>query len=494
MVTFSLNFIVTKSLGLNIFYKRDCILKKIMYNVGNLGTFRRMVMKENSGKQLAKKMLIALICGLIAGFGCILLREHLNSNGQGDLWQTINNIFFQDITAEGATSAIGIFYIIGQLFVNALQLIIVPMVFVSITLAICTITDTKKLGRISSKTILTFFTTTICALIFAGIVSTIIYHLGLFNSVDAGKITVQQGTTGSNPLNIIVSIIPNNFVSAFTTNGNVLAIVFLAVVTGLAMNTIEEQTKTLKKVFEEVSKVISLFLTFVINKFAPYAIFCLLTRTFAIYGIDSLKPALAYVVTVIIALFAYLFIAYPIYLMTMARVNPKPFMKKAAKVALFGFSTSSSAATLPLNRKTTVEELGVHDQIASFVLPLGMTVNMDGTAIMQVIAAMFVAVSSGYKVTFMSMAIIAILALIASIGTPAAPGAGAVILFTILTGMGYTNDAALLAYSLILAINRPIEMLVTSLNVTGDAATSVIVAKKEKCLIKKFIIAKKLYS
>ena len=182
------------------------------------------------------------------------------------------------------------------------------------------------------------------------------------------------------------------------------------------------------------------------------------------------------------ALFAYLFIAYPIYLMTMARVNPKPFMKKAAKVALFGFSTSSSAATLPLNRKTTVEELGVHDQIASFVLPLGMTVNMDGTAIMQVIAAMFVAVSSGYKVTFMSMAIIAILALIASIGTPAAPGAGAVILFTILTGMGYTNDAALLAYSLILAINRPIEMLVTSLNVVGDASTSVIVAKKENML------------
>lgn len=437
-------------------------------------------MKQSSGKQLAKKMLIALICGLIAGFGCILLREHLNSSGQGDLWKTINNIFFQDITAEGATSAIGIFYIIGQLFVNSLQLIIVPMVFVSITLAICTITDTKKLGRISSKTILTFFTTTICALIFAGIVSTIIYHLGLFNSVDAGKITVQQGATGSNPLNIIVSIIPNNFVSAFTTNGNVLAIVFLAVVTGLAMNTIEEQTKTLKKVFEEVSKIISLFLTFVINKFAPYAIFCLLTRTFAIYGIDSLKPALAYVVTVIIALFAYLFIAYPIYLITMARVNPKPFVKKAAKVALFGFSTSSSAATLPLNRKTTVEELGVHDQIASFVLPLGMTVNMDGTAIMQVIAAMFVAVSSGYKVTFMSMAIIAILALIASIGTPA--GAGAVILFTILTGMGYTNDATLLAYSLILAINRPIEMLVTSLNVTGDAATSVIVAKKEKML------------
>ena len=151
-------------------------------------------------------MLIALVCGLIAGFGCIIFREHLNSSGQGELWKTINNILFQDITAEGATSAIGIFYIIGQLFVNALQLIIVPMVFVSITLAICTITDTKKLGRISSKTILTFFTTTVCALIFAGVVSTVVYHLGLFNAVDAGKITVQQGTAGSNPLNIIVSI------------------------------------------------------------------------------------------------------------------------------------------------------------------------------------------------------------------------------------------------------------------------------------------------
>ncbi|MGN1181703.1 MAG: cation:dicarboxylate symporter family transporter, partial [Faecalibacillus sp.] len=116
--------------------------------------------KNQNGKKLAKKMIIALICGLIAGLGCLLLREHLNANGQGEIWNTINNIFFQDITAEGATHAIGIFYIIGQLFVNALQLIIVPMVFVSICLAITVITDTKKLGRISSSTILTFLKTT----------------------------------------------------------------------------------------------------------------------------------------------------------------------------------------------------------------------------------------------------------------------------------------------------------------------------------------------
>ena len=259
-----------------------------------------------------------------------------------------------------------------------------------------------------------------------------------------------------------------------------MAIVFLAVAIGLAMNSLKNKATTVQKLLVEASEIISVCLSFVINNFAPYAIFCLLTRTFAAYGINYLLPALAYVVTVLLALLVYLIVAYPVYLMTMAKLNPRPFMRKIVKVVLFGFSTSSSAATLPLNKATTVNELGVSEEIASFVLPLGMTINMDGTAIMQVIAAIFVAASSGYDVNLVSMAIIAVLALIASIGTPAAPGAGAIILFTILTGMGYTNDAALLAYSLILSINRPIEMLVTSLNVTGDSVTSIVVAKKEK--------------
>ena len=149
------------------------------------------------------------------------------------------------------------------------------------------------------------------------------------------------------------------------------------------------------------------------------------------------------------------------------------------KVVVFGFSTSSSAATLPLNQDTTTKELGVDSQIASFVLPLGMTINMDGTAIMQVVAALFVAGCGGYDVTAFQLVIIMVLALIASMGTPAAPGAGAVILFTILSGMGFTGDQALIAYSLILAINRPIEMLVTSLNVAGDSVTAMAVAKSE---------------
>ena len=135
-----------------------------------------------------------------------------------------------------------------------------------------------------------------------------------------------------------------------------------------------------------------------------------------------------------------------------------------------------------MNQKTTVEELGASNEISSFVLPLGMTVNMNGTAIMQVIAAIFIAAVGGYELTLGSIFTIAILALVASIGTPAAPGAGAVILFTVLTGMGFGNDAALMAYSLILAINRPIEMLVTSLNVVGDSASALIVSKSENAL------------
>ena len=241
---------------------------------------------NTSSNKLALKMAIALVCGLVAGFSCIVLREHLISSGNQEIWNTINNLLFQDITAQGAENAIGIFYIVGQLFVNALQLIIVPMVFVSITLAISAITDTKKFGRISSRTIFTFLKTTIFALIWAGIVGTLVYQSGAFQSVQAEGIAIQEGATGSNPLIIILNIIPNNLISAFTQNGNVLAIVFLAVCIGLAMNQLKDKTEILSKLFREVDKIISLCLSFIITKFAPIAIFALLTRTFAIYGIE----------------------------------------------------------------------------------------------------------------------------------------------------------------------------------------------------------------
>ncbi len=442
-------------------------------------------MKVNNNNRVAIKMAIALVLGLIAGIGCLLLRENLIANGNADIWTKINNILFQDISAEGATSAIGIFYIIGQLFVNSLQLIIVPMVFTSIALAMCKISDTKKLGRISFKTISGFLITSFFALALAGVIGFIIKNLGLFTA-NVENVAAKAGVASStNPLLVIVNVIPNNILSVFSKNSEVLAVVFIAVVTGLCINNLGDKIKVLKTVLEEVNSIITVFLTFVITKFGPIAIFVLITRTFAIYGIDNLKPALVYVVVTIFTLLLFLIFGYAIFVAVGARLNPINFVKKMGKVALFGFSTSSSAATLPLNTKTTTEELGVDKDIASFILPLGMTVNMNGTAIMKVIATIFIASSAGYNVTVGNIIVIALIALIASVGTPAAPGAGAIILFTVLSGMGYNNDGAILAYSLILAINRPIEMLVTSLNVVGDAATSVVVAKSEDMLDEK---------
>ena len=422
-----------------------------------------METKKKHELSLAKRMAISLVCGLVAGLAFMFLREHLNASGQAQTWTTINNLLFQDITAEGAERAFGIFYIIGQLFIKALQLVIIPMVFTSISLAIGSIADTRTMGRISAKTLFWFLLCSFLALLLAGCVGYGTYSMGLFNTRIEG-LAEASGSTGSNPLNVVLNIIPSNIITAFGSNGAVLSSVFLAVAIGLSMNTLgESRTATLRRLLGEVNDVVVVFLNFIVSNFAPFAVFVLLTRTFAIYGIDYLKPALVYVVVTVVLLLAFLIIAYP----------------------LFGFSTSSSAATLPLNIKVCEEEFGVDESIASFVLPLGMTINMDGTAIMQVIATVFIAGCAGYTVTPGQLVVVALLALLASVGTPAAPGAGAVILFTILSGMGFVNDGALLAYSLILAINRPIEMLVTSLNVVGDAVASICVAKSEGLLNEK---------
>ena len=431
----------------------------------------------NDNNKLAIRMFVAMIAGIAVGLGFMALRENLGAGSS--TWMTINNILFQDITAAGAEKAIGLFYIGGQLFIRALQLIIVPMVFTSVVMAINEISEASTLGRISAKTIGWFMMTTTIALLVAGAISLLCFNMGIFN-VEIEGVAAGTGSTGSNPLKVILDIVPSNIGSTFSVNSAVLSIVFLAVVTGLGMNKLGLGSSSfIYCVCEEVSKIIVIFLNFTVRKFGPAAIFMLLSRTFATYGIDYLKPALNYVLLCVGLLLFYLCVGYPLYVWMVCKQSPITFMKKVFKVIVFGFSTSSSAATLPLNQDTVTKELGVDSKIASFVLPLGMTINMDGTAIMQVVATLFIAGCGGYDVTVFQLAVIMMLALIASVGTPAAPGAGAVILFTILSGVGFTGEQALIAYSLILAINRPIEMLVTSLNVTGDAVTAMVVAKSE---------------
>ena len=395
---------------------------------------------KNNSTALAIRMSISLVLALIIGITFILIRESLISNDKVEIWNTINSILFQDITTEDGRNAIGIFYILGQLFINCLQLIIIPMVFSSIALAMCHISDTKKLGRISYKTLLSFLTTSTFALATACIFGFIAYKLGFFNvHLSTNGATSVTTATGNNPLLLILNAIPNNVANVMTNNSMVLSIVFLAVVVGLCINTLGEKILVLKNLLIDINNIISVFLCFIITKFSPFAVFVLITRTFAVYGLDRLKPALAYMITVTIASIVFLIIAYPLFVYLLTRLNPITFMKKVAKVALLGFSAAASSAALSLNEKTTVEELGVDKDIASFVLPLGMTINMNGTAIMQVIAAIFIAASSGYTLTIQNIILIAVLALIASIGTPSAPGSSSIILFTVLTGMGFNN-------------------------------------------------------
>ena len=432
---------------------------------------------NNQSNRLAIKMLISMVTGIIVGLVFMVIREQLGASSAA--WQTINNWLFQDITAKGAEKAVGLFYIGGQLFVKSLQLVIVPMVFTSIVLAIGTIRDAATLGRVSAKTFGWFLMTTVVALTMAGAVALSCFKAGLFNTTIEG-LAAATGSTGANPLNVLLNIVPSNITAAFSVNNAVLSLIFLAIVIGLSLNKKGYDGECVtNRLCKEISDVVVVFLNFVVDKFGPVAVFMLLSRTFATYGIDYLKPAATYVVLTVALLLVYLFIGYPLYIAIATRQNPITFVRKIFKVVVFGFSTSSSAATLPLNTETNVRDLGVDTQIASFVLPLGMTINMDGTAIMQVIATLFLAGVGGYSVSVGQLVIIMLLALIASAGTPAAPGAGAIILFTILSGVGFTGEAAMMGYALILAINRPIEMLVTSLNCVGDSVAAVAIAKSE---------------
>jgi len=433
--------------------------------------------KGKTQNRLAMDMIIAMVLGILVGLVFMMVRERLGADSS--TWQAINSLLFQDISAKGAHRALGLFYICGQLFVRALQVVIVPMVFTSIVLAITEIKEASMLGRITGKTIGWFLITSGIALLLAAVVGYIFYLAGVFQTSVEG-ISASSGSTGSNPLNVILNIIPVNILAAFSVNNGVLSVVFIAIVVALSMNFSGiGKDSMIYRLCQEVSQIIVLFLNFVVRIFGPVAIFMLLSRTFATYGIAYLRGAASYVLIATALLLLYLFAGYPLILAVGTRLNPFYFIKKIFKVVVFGFSTSSSAATLPLNMETNTKELGVDKQVASFVLPLGMTVNMDGTAIMQVVATLFIAGCAGYHVSAFQLVEIMVLALIASAGTPAAPGAGAVILFTILSGVGFTNDAALIAYTIILAINRPIEMLVTALNCVGDSVAAIAVARSE---------------
>ena len=268
---------------------------------------------------VVKKMMIALVGGLLVGIAFLLLREQLISSGNEGAWTILNKILFQDITAEDGVSAIGLFYIIGQLFMRGLQLAIVPLVLVSLSLAMCSISSSTKLGRIAGRTLIGFFLFYVCGAFLAGIVAYAVKSAGFFNvTLPSEAVTLDA----FNPLATIVNAVPSNIAAAFSSNNSILAVVVVAIIIGLCMNALGEKADPLKKVLESVNEIIQLYLTFLINKVGPIAIFCLISRTFAIYGTEYLAPAAAYIVAAMVTLFVLVVTIYPIGIWVTTKMNP----------------------------------------------------------------------------------------------------------------------------------------------------------------------------
>lgn len=438
-------------------------------------------MKSQKQKSsIVKKMLIAVAAGFGVGIICLLIKAQLVGTENEGIWKVVDAIFFQDITATTKIEGIGIFYIIGQLFMRGLQMMIVPLVLCSLSLALCSLADPKKLGRIAGKTFVCYLCFYIVAAALAGAGAYFVKSMGWFN-VNLPEQQAQDLVTmdGYNPLVTVVNAVPSNIINALSSNNAILSVVVVAIVLGLCMTAMGEKAAPLKRVIEVLNDVVQMALNFLINKVAPVAIFCMIARAFAVYGVEYISPTLVWIATTIVVSLLLVVTIYPIGIFLTTRLNPFTFLKKSAKIGMFAAATNSSAATLPLNTKTCTEELGCSKDITSFVLPTGMTVNMNGTTAMHMIAITFIATAAGVEITPVTLMLTAFLSICTAIGTPAIPVAGTTMVYVVMMGLGLNSELCMIGYSLILAMNYLPGMAVITLNVIGDAATNVIVCSKE---------------
>lgn len=441
--------------------------------------------KKKKGNTIVKRMIISVIAGFVVGFIALFLREFLYSNGNEKIWGVIDAILFQDITATSGIEGIGLLYIVGQLFMKGLQMAIVPLVLTSLALAMCSLANPERLGKIAGKTFLTYICFYVVAAALAGVAAYFVKSMGWFDVNLPNEMATEAVTMeGYNPLVTVVNAIPSNIFSAFSSNNEIISVLVVAIILGLCMTFLGEKTEPLKKVLENLNDVIQLFLNFLIDKIGPVAIFCMITRTLAIYGVEYIRPTLVWIVTTIIVSLVLVSTIYPIGIFITTRLNPIIFFKKTLRIGLFAAATNSSAATLPLNTKTCIEELGCTKEISSFVLPTGMTINMNGTTSMHMIAITFIATAAGIDIKPSTLVLAAFLSICTAMGTPAIPVAGTTMVYVVMTGLGMNSELCMIGYSLVLAMNYLPGMAVITLNVIGDAATNVIVNFKEGVLNK----------
>ena len=368
-----------------------------------------------------------------------------------------------------------IFNLGGSIFINLLKMLIVPLVFFSLVSGISSLSSLTSLGNITIKTISLYLGTTAIAVSISLLVASIFKPGAGYSSNIAAPEKLPEGQS---VYSTILDIFPSNIIEAMANN-QMLAIVFFSILFGLALNKTNHLTGNLSESFERLNTVF-MQLVLMIMSYAPIGVFCLIGKFVITDGLDIFQEAVMYVVLLISVLIFHAIVTYSIFLKIFTNLSPIVFLKKMKETAIFAFSTSSSAATIPVTLKTVTTDLGVNKNIGSFVIPVGATINMDGTAIMQGMATVFIAQMSGIDLSIFQYVQVVLLAVVASIGAAAVPSAGTITLVIILQQFGLPLEAI----GIILAVDRILDMIRTSVNVTGDATVACIVAQSEEMLDK----------
>ena len=382
---------------------------------------------------------------------------------------------------------------IGTIFVKLLKLIAVPLILASLIKGISDLKDISKFASIGLKTIVIYVLTTVIA-ISIGLILVNTFNPGdgvsqetiskltetyAGNSGVQGKIAEASRQQAGGPLDFLVDMVPDNAFSALSNNKLMLQVIFLAMFLGISLLLVgEKSAKPLKDFFDSLNDVV-LKMVDLIMLTAPFAVFALLANVVVSSGDPELLYALLFYSGVVVSGLLLMVCFYLILVTVITKRNPFWFLKQISPAQLLAFSTSSSAATLPVTMERVEEHLGVDKEVSSFVLPVGATINMDGTSLYQAVAAVFIAQALDFDLTFANQLMIVLTALLASIGSAAVPGAGMVMLVIVLESVGFPADKLAIGLALIFAVDRPLDMCRTMVNVTGDATVSMIVAKLE---------------
>ena len=366
----------------------------------------------------------------------------------------------------------GILYVLGNGFIRLMQMLVVPLVFCSLVCGTMAIGDTKTLGTVGVKTIIFYLITTALAVCLALSVASLINPgLGMHETVSDTSAAVETSTI--NFADTLLNIIPKNIFNSLA-NGDMLPVIVFALFTGILLASMGNRVSTVANFFSQFNDIM-MEMTTAVMKVAPVGVFCLIAKTFAGIGFDAFVPMLKYMGSVILALALQCFVVYQVLLFLFTRLNPFRFIRKFFPVMTFAFSTSTSNATIPLSIDTLFKKIGVSKRISSFTIPLGATINMDGTSIMQGVAVIFIAQAYGIDLTPSALATVVATATVASIGTAGVPSVGLVTLSMVLTSVGLPTEGI----ALIMGIDRILDMLRTAVNITGDAVCTTIIARQQ---------------